>query len=133
TVERRIDFESVSLYKVIVRAIDSVSSKWTDALVSISIKDANDNPPQFSHHLYELNVSEATAISTSILTVTTNDLDTGINAGVTYQAQDMNGSMLEDFYIISDTGILVLKKSLDRERQDKHDFLIVAIDTGKPP
>lgn len=80
-VQDSIDYESKSSYQLTVRAADSYSGKWAEVILSIQITDINDNPPEFLQYLYQLNVSEATAIATPILTVTTTDRDTGPNAG----------------------------------------------------
>ncbi|CAL4192928.1 unnamed protein product, partial [Meganyctiphanes norvegica] len=128
-----IDYEIKSSYQLTVRAADSYSGKWAEVILSIQITDINDNPPEFSQYLYQLNVSEATAIATPILTVMTTDRDIGSNAGVSYQVLYSNGTVPPDFYISSDRGVLMLRQSLDRELQDIHNFLIVATDMGTPP
>ena len=70
-----------------------------------------------------MTVSEATAIATPILSVSSHDRDTGVNAGVTYQL--LNGSSSPQLYLGSGLGSLVLRQRLDREAK--------ATDTGTPP
>ncbi|CAL4064237.1 unnamed protein product, partial [Meganyctiphanes norvegica] len=132
-VQDTIDFESQKGYQLTVRAADSVSGKFAEVVVSVQVIDGNDNSPVFPQHIYRLNVSEAADIATPILTVSTTDRDIGPNAGVSYQVINSNGTIPDDFYITSDTGILMLKRSLDREKLQYHQFLVVATDKGTPP
>ena len=81
--------------------------------------------------MYNVTVSEATAIATPILSVASHDRDTGVNAGVTYQL--LNGSSSPHFYLGSGLGSLVLRQRLDREAQAAHTLFIQATDTGTPP
>ncbi|XP_064094852.1 fat-like cadherin-related tumor suppressor homolog isoform X3 [Macrobrachium nipponense] len=128
-----LDYETRNAYQLTVRATDSYSGKWAEVVVSVQVIDVNDNAPTFHEHFYNISVSEATAVATPILTVTTTDEDTGPNAGVTYRLMGLNGSLPENFYMEGDSGILILKQGLDRETTPVHHFLVQAIDKGTPP
>lgn len=132
-VQDDLDFESKNTYQLTVRATDSYSGKWAEVVVSVQVIDVNDNPPEFLQHFYNVTVSEATAIATPILTITTSDLDTGPNAGVTYRLMGLNGTLPDNFYMEGDSGVLILKQGLDRETAPVHHFLVQAIDKGTPP
>lgn len=127
------DFETQNGYQLTVRATDSYSGKWAEVVVSVQVIDVNDNPPAFREHFYNITVSEATAIATPVLTVTTTDKDTGINSGVSYRLMGLNGTLPENFYMEGDSGVMILKQGLDRERLPEHHFLVQAIDKGTPP
>lgn len=132
-VQDELDYETYNAYQLTVRATDSYSGKWAEVVVSVQVIDVNDNPPAFMQHFYNVTVSEATAIATPILTVTTSDQDTGPNAGVSYQLLGLNGTLPENFYMEGDSGVLILKQGLDRETTPVHHFLVQAIDKGTPP
>lgn len=100
--------------------------------MSVQVIDINDNPPVFLQHFYNITVSEATAIATPILSVTTTDEDTGLNAGVSYGLLGLNGTLPKNFYMEPNSGVLILKQGLDRETNPVHHFLVQAVDKGTP-
>lgn len=128
-----LDYETRPSYRLTVRAIDTISGKFAEVDVSISVLDENDHPPKFSQHFYNISVSEATAIATPILQVETTDEDTGPSAGVSYRLEDANGTLPENFFMEGNSGLLILKKGLDRESSPSHLFKIVATDSGRTP
>nr|XP_053631087.1 fat-like cadherin-related tumor suppressor homolog isoform X2 [Cherax quadricarinatus] len=132
-VQDGLDYETQNSYQLTVRATDSYSGKWAEVVVSVQVTDVNDNPPEFLQHFYNITVSEATAIATPVLTVTTSDEDTGPNAGVSYRLMGLNGTLPKNFYMEGDSGVLILKQGLDRETVPIHHFLVQAIDKGTPP
>ena len=133
TVLDELDYEAENSYQLTVRASDSYSSKWAEVTVSVQVVDVNDNPPEFMEYFYNVTVSEATAIASEILKVTSMDKDTENNKGVSYRLENFNGTIPEHFYMEGSSGALILKKGLDREKITSHHFTIVATDTGSPP
>lgn len=131
-VQDKLDFETQNSYQLTARATDSYSGKWAEVVVSVQVIDINDNPPIFLQHFYNITVSEATAIATPILSITTTDQDTGPNAGVSYGLLGLNGTAPKHFYMESKSGMLILKQRLDRETTPVHHFLVQAIDKGTP-
>lgn len=73
----RLDFETRSKYELLVRATDSVSGANSEVHVSVSVEDANDSPPEFTHNEYNVTLSEATPPGTTVLAVSAHDLDSG--------------------------------------------------------
>lgn len=128
----KLDYETQNSYQLTARATDSYSGKWAEVVVSVQVIDVNDNPPIFLQHFYNITVSEATAIATPILSVTTTDQDTGTNAGVSYGLLGLNGTAPKHFYMEAKSGMLILKQRLDRERTPVHHFLVQAVDKGTP-
>lgn len=58
-----------------------------------------------------------------------NDLDSGSNGRVEYRLAVETDTIFVD----PDTGSVRLERALDREQQDTHQFLVMAVDRGKPP
>lgn len=54
-----LDYENVRTHNLSVRARDPVTGGYTDAQVTISVMDVNDNPPVFSSQVFKAQVSEA--------------------------------------------------------------------------
>ncbi|XP_009923550.2 protocadherin alpha-11-like [Haliaeetus albicilla] len=126
----RLDREEDDLYSIIVEAVDSVVPPNTAvALVTVRVNDINDNPPVFSTLIQtELSAPEnADTLDLGIFSAT--DLDTGVNALISYSLQDDFAGM---FHINSSTGKLMTKKHLDREKMDSYELKIIATDSGTP-
>ncbi|XP_035227160.1 fat-like cadherin-related tumor suppressor homolog isoform X3 [Stegodyphus dumicola] len=128
-VVEELDYETTQQYHLTIRATDSVSGAYADVAVHISIEDVNDNPPVFEKSSYSASVSEAVPFGTSILRVNATDRDSGNNQRVQYF---IIGNATTFFHVESTEGIVFIKQSLDRERQDSHDFLLMATDSGSP-
>lgn len=61
------------------------------------------------------------------------DEDNGENGRVTYSIlQTVSGDSTDLFAVDSDTGMVTLKKSLDREKAAKHTLFIMAQDNATP-
>lgn len=101
--------------------------------VSVQIIDTNDNPPVFSESFYNISVSESAAVASQVVQVSSTDEDSGKNAGVSYSLSGLNGSLPENFYMEGSSGMLVLKKALDKETHSFHHFKVIATDMGTPP
>lgn len=88
----------------------------------MTVNDINDNPPVFSPLLQtKLSVPEnAASLDLGVFSAT--DLDTGINALISYSLEDDFDGI---FHINSSTGKLITKKSLDRETMDSYELKII--------
>lgn len=86
------------------------------------VNDINDNPPVFSTLIQtELSAPEnADTLDLGVFSAT--DLDTGVNALISYSLQDDFAGM---FHINSSTGKLMTKKHLDREMMDSYQLKII--------
>lgn len=127
-----LDYEHQSQYELLVRATDSVSGVYAEVPVSIVLQDVNDCPPEFSQESYNISITEATQIGTSILTVVAYDNDTGINQQIIYSIEKDNSNATDYFYIDENEGIIYLKQTLDHEEMHSHHFVVVATDKGVP-
>lgn len=94
----------------------------------VDVLDTNDHQPTFSNADVKLSLDDATALRTSIYTVTARDDDSGKNAELIYFAMPKNGS----FYAVPKTGdILLVDSILGRDGPIK--FEVFARDRGWPP
>lgn len=85
----------------------------------VCVLDFNDHPPIFSMPTQNttIRVPENATIGTRVIQVMATDQDSGENAAVRYRFKhDMMGNY-HTFAIDQDTGIITLKKLLDREKQ----------------
>lgn len=94
----------------------------------------NDHRPVFARLRYNASVSESGPISTSILTVSATDDDSGTNANVWYQieAHPDHPTHSAYFHIDSTRGTIFVRQRLDHEQIKLLTFIVVASDSGVP-
>ncbi|XP_027137362.1 neural-cadherin [Larimichthys crocea] len=98
------------------------------ASIKVDVLDTNDHQPTFPGADVKLSLDDATALRTSIYTVTARDDDSGKNAELIYFARPQNGS----FYAVPKTGdILLVDSILGLDEPIK--FKVFARDRGWPP
>uniref|UniRef100_A0A671NB97 Protocadherin Fat 1-like n=1 Tax=Sinocyclocheilus anshuiensis TaxID=1608454 RepID=A0A671NB97_9TELE len=126
-----LDRETTDHYTLNITVYDlGIPQKSSSRLLDVKILDANDNSPQFLQEAYSVDISESTAVGTEIIQVEAKDKDLGDNGVVRY-------SILADtdqFAIDMETGIVTVKKPLDREVQPSFILKIAARDqaAGEP-
>lgn len=102
--------------------------------VEIEVMDINDNPPSFPETDISVEISESAIPGTRFPVENAFDPDVGTNALSTYAITNNNYFYL-DVQTQSDGNKfaeLVLEKSLDREQQAVHRYVLTAVDGGIP-
>lgn len=103
--------------------------------VKVFLDDINDNPPEFPRKEIVLKISESESIGQTINTAAATDKDAGRNAQLSFHLDTASDTF--DLSVIgnrdgsNDLGIVV-KKNLDREKQDFYQLRVTAIDGGSP-
>ncbi|KAG9259655.1 protocadherin Fat 1 isoform X1 [Astyanax mexicanus] len=126
-----LDREKADHYTLNVTVYDlGLPQKSSSRLLDVKVTDANDNSPQFLQDSYSVEISENTAVGTEIIQVEAKDKDLGDNSVIKY-------SILADtdqFAIDEETGVVTVKKPLDREAQPAFVLRIAARDqaTAEP-
>lgn len=64
-----LDYEVIHSHNLTIRARDPVSGSHTDAHVTVTVTDFNDNPPEFTKYIFKGEVSEAAAPGQEVLKV----------------------------------------------------------------
>ncbi|KAJ7383770.1 Protocadherin Fat 4 [Desmophyllum pertusum] len=122
--------KSQAKYKLNVTATDSGSPvRHSSAVVMVTVIDANNNAPQFSHSFYSFDVLEETAVGTVLGTLTASDNDIGPNARISYS---ISGSHQDVFSVDPMSGNLKVAKWLDREAVEIYILNVSASDHGNP-
>ncbi|XP_012663791.1 protocadherin gamma-A3 isoform X11 [Otolemur garnettii] len=100
--------------------------------VEIEIKDINDNAPNFLTEELEIKISELTVPGTRFPLKTAFDPDVGTNSLQSYKLSHNDYFSLA----VNSDGAkypeLVLERSLDREKKEVHQLVLVASDGGDP-
>ena len=124
-----IDYERTNSISITVTAFDmGFPQMFGIADVLITVIDLNDNTPMFSQNIYTFSILENIKLGEIFGKVQAFDLDSGVNAKLTYYLQ-INST----FAINTTTGDLFLVGSVDFERNSFYNFTVVALDQGVPP
>ena len=141
SVAQPLDYEEKQHHQLTLRATDSQSAGYTEAIIFLTVEDVNDCAPQFLNQSYEVAVSEALPHGAVLLQVEARDLDSGRNNEIEYRlladasaVTTSAGSPVSDIFSIDPTtGAIQLRRSLDFERQQSHTLTVRATDRGTPP
>ncbi|KAI7801557.1 putative protocadherin alpha-C2-like [Triplophysa rosa] len=134
----RIDRENLCPIKSVTTCLLKVDATLENPIrmfnIELEIIDINDNAPGFRRDTMHLDISEATAVGERFSLTNAVDPDTGSNSVKTYYLSES-----DHFNIEIQTGRdgskfadLILKKSLDREKQALHNLILTAVDGGVP-
>ncbi|KAK2169068.1 hypothetical protein LSH36_12g06012 [Paralvinella palmiformis] len=130
-----LDRESVPEYHLQVVALDGGDPSQSGSLnITIVVADANDNHPIFDQNTYEVTLPENVPSGYSLLPVSANDLDTGLNGRIVYAwSRDTAAGHGRIFHIDSDTGVITVKGSVDYEKASIMFLTVEARDCGADP
>ncbi|KAK3734491.1 hypothetical protein QZH41_006515 [Actinostola sp. cb2023] len=105
---------------------------YNTTIVSISVLDMNDNPPEFSNIFDNASIAENSPSGTLVTRVTATDSDHDANARISYTLS--HASVANDYFRIDAiTGEIFVRNALDYERKT-HDVIVTvtAKDAGLP-
>lgn len=100
--------------------------------ITIIVEDINDNAPYFERNEIRLRIPEDASVGTRVLLDDkAQDKDIGSNAEIIYHLEGTEGffSVAQD----SSTLELIVERELDRETQNEHCMVLVAVDSGSAP
>ncbi|KAM4019118.1 protocadherin-11 X-linked isoform 1-T1 [Anomaloglossus baeobatrachus] len=125
-----LDYETTREYAIKIVASDSGKPPLNQsAMLLIKVKDENDNPPVFTLPVIGLSFIENNPPGTELTKISATDADSGRNAELSYMLGPNAPSI---FNLDRRTGILTAVRKLDREKQDRYSFTVIARDNGMP-
>ncbi|XP_070318081.1 protocadherin-11 X-linked isoform X4 [Odocoileus virginianus] len=125
-----LDYESTREYAIKLLAADAGKPPLNQSsMLLIKLKDENDNAPVFTQSFISLSVPENNSPGTQLTKISATDADTGRNAEIHYL---LGIDAPSEFNLDHRTGILTAVKKLDREKQEKYSFTVLAKDNGMP-
>ena len=130
--ERPLDYEQQSLYRLNITAADGGLPRLTSTIAFVvRVLDFNDNAPSFPNTTIVRQIQEGIPLKTTIVTVTAHDPDSGKNGKITYGIKQQEPSG-EHFAIEKNTGVVYTVKDIDREFNDTFMLTVVATDQADP-
>ncbi|XP_045406977.1 protocadherin beta-5 [Lemur catta] len=128
--DKALDREEQAEFSLTLAALDGGAPPRSGTItVLIVVLDNNDNAPEFSQSLYEIQVPENSPLNSLVLTVSARDLDAGAYGNVAYALVQGN-EVTQPFVIDEITGEIRLKRALDFETTRYYNVEIVATDGG---
>ncbi|XP_051506018.1 protocadherin Fat 1-like [Myxocyprinus asiaticus] len=132
---KRLDYEATKSYQLTVQVQHTEEGMEIVSTmdVSISLKDVNDNSPQFESFPYQSCIVENLLKGTSVVQLRATDLDSWLNGQVSYRLLENqeNPEVLEMFAVDSETGWITTLKEIDREKRDRYRITAVATDRAQ--
>lgn len=123
-----LDYETTREYAIKIVASDRGTPPLnTSAMVLIKIKDENDNAPIFPQPEIQLSIPENNEPATQLIKISATDADSGRNSEIIYT---LGPDAPDGFNIDRRSGILSVAKRLDREKQERYSFTVIARDNG---
>lgn len=122
----RKDQYALTIKATITYAKNKTFAAETKAVVHVAVLDTNDLSPLFLQSEYETTVTEDMPLYSSILSVTAEDADLGINGEIYYSFGVAN----EQFSIHPTTGVISLTKPLKYTDKSLHELTAIAKDRG---
>ncbi|XP_066173800.1 protocadherin-23-like [Sylvia atricapilla] len=131
---RRLDRERVDVHRLVVEAWDGGSPRRRGRLrVSVRVLDENDNAPAFSRGEYRARLREDAPPGTVVCRLRATDPDLGANGEVRYAINRRQSDPDGYFAVEERSGVLRLRRPLDREARALHRLVVEARDGGSQP
>ncbi|XP_067454466.1 protocadherin gamma-A2-like [Thunnus thynnus] len=128
--QKPLDREKQEFASLLLTAVDGGEPQRSGTMqIHITVLDANDNAPVFTHTVYKASVKENSPRGTLITKVSASDADKGSNGEVSYVIGNSMRSISKLFHITED-GDLMLNGSIDYEKAKKYEIDIEAVDRG---
>uniref|UniRef100_A0A7M5XET6 Cadherin domain-containing protein n=2 Tax=Clytia hemisphaerica TaxID=252671 RepID=A0A7M5XET6_9CNID len=124
-----LNFEQQKSYTFVVQAIDhGYPQRSTSALVKINVLDQNE-VPIFTKTQYETRISETTLPGQPIVLLSTLDIDSGIDGQLD---MEISGKSSDFFRVESNTGAILLNKTLNFNIKSRYELTVSLRDKGTP-
>ncbi|NXK06073.1 CELR2 protein, partial [Herpetotheres cachinnans] len=129
-----LDRERAEAHRLVVEAWDGGSPRRRGRLrVSVRVLDENDNAPAFSRGEYRARLREDAPPGTAVCRLRATDPDLGANGEVRYAINRRQSDPDGYFAVEERSGVLRLRRPLDREARALHRLVVEARDGGAQP
>ncbi|NWW59888.1 CELR2 protein, partial [Ifrita kowaldi] len=129
-----LDRERAEVHRLVVEAWDGGSPRRRGRLrVLVRVLDENDNAPAFSRGEYRARLREDAPPGTAVCRLRATDADLGANGEVRYAINRRQSDPDGYFAVEERSGVLRLRRPLDREARALHRLVVEARDGGAQP
>ncbi|XP_041444715.1 protocadherin gamma-B5 isoform X4 [Xenopus laevis] len=129
--EASLDRETESIHQLVLTAFDGGNPvQSSTAVIKIIVSDFNDNAPIFTQEVYTVSVNENIRVNSTILHVSANDKDEGINSQITYYFTATSKQAMNTFFINHVSGEVKTNENLDFEKMQHYEISVQAKDGG---
>jgi hypothetical protein len=133
-VARKLDRETVQRYMIQVEAWDNGNPPLSNiALVSIVLRDANDNSPIFSPSTYSATVDDSALVGNTILRVACSDKDQPGTANSALRYKIVSDEETKSTFQVNSDGDIILMRRLNFARRKSYNITMQASDSGAKP
>ncbi|XP_056152020.1 protocadherin gamma-A11-like [Lampris incognitus] len=127
--EKELDREKEQEITLLLTAIDGGAPQRSGTvLIHITVLDANDNAPVFSHSVYRARIPETSPLDTVVLTVSAADADEGVNGEIIYGFDHVSDENSNVFTINPRTGEVRVTGPIDYEKESSYEMQMSAKD-----
>ncbi|XP_036364970.1 protocadherin gamma-A11 isoform X1 [Octopus sinensis] len=133
--EGKLNREEKDTYMLQIVAKDGGSLPMQSVLnVQIAVNDVNDNPPVFSHQMYNVSIKNTHQMSLPVVVLAAKDLDAGENSKILYHFSPKTSDEAKShFELNKTTGEILLKKIFPVGQKVVYKLFVDATDGGEPP
>uniref|UniRef100_A0A8C5MXL6 Protocadherin-16 n=1 Tax=Leptobrachium leishanense TaxID=445787 RepID=A0A8C5MXL6_9ANUR len=132
TTATSLDRERRAAYTFLAWVLDSDPSqpKSAEAIITLTVRDVNDNPPTFLRSPFHVNLSRNTPTKRALAAMRAEDKDAGANASILYRLAP--ASTTGGFSVDPYTGEVRLLEPLENMSPKERTVFVVASDLGEP-
>ena len=131
--KRNLDYEEESGYSLVVKASDNAPApltKWSIAVVNVTVVDLNDNFPVCSPQARVISLLESIPKGSVLFTANCTDQDSDANSVLSYQFTA--GNSRSKFSVSPSGGVVTLVEKLNFEVATLFDLTLTVTDSGSP-
>uniref|UniRef100_A0A8C6V3R9 Cadherin domain-containing protein n=1 Tax=Neogobius melanostomus TaxID=47308 RepID=A0A8C6V3R9_9GOBI len=112
--QKPLDREKSEHLSLVLTALDGGEPQMSGTMqILITVLDANDNAPVFTHPVYKASIKENAPLGTVVVTVTATDADQGSNGKITYSVSGIPDNARGLFEINSENGEILSIRASD--------------------
>ncbi|XP_053097299.1 protocadherin gamma-A11-like isoform X27 [Pangasianodon hypophthalmus] len=129
--QKPLDREKQETFTLSLTAMDGGEPVLSGTVqIHVTVLDANDNAPVFTHKVYRASLTENAAKGTKLIRVSASDADEGSNGRVTYYMSKTVDRSSNLFIVDEYSGEVVLNGQVDFEKSSNYQLEIQAKDQG---
>ncbi|XP_039976454.1 protocadherin beta-16-like [Xiphias gladius] len=129
--QKPLDREKQEHLTLTLTAVDGGEPQLSGTVqIHVTVLDANDNAPVFTHSTYRASLMENSRKGTSLITVTATDIDQGTNGLLTYSISSNTEGISDLFEIHGTSGEVRLVGNIDYETSKHYQLHVKARDQG---